>query len=99
MGRCFVVRIDMLQAVGQRDAPVFELKGEQAVVYKDIGVGNDIQAGVQAALEICGEFQHAVLVAQNNIQPAVCLSAAWGGTSVSFMAASSFFWAESAFSH
>ena len=72
MGRCFVVRIDMLQAVGQRDAPVFELKGEQAVVYKDIGVGNDIQAGVQAALEICGEFQHAVLVAQNNIQPAVC---------------------------
>ena len=28
--------IDMLQAMGQRDAPVFELKGEQAVVYKDI---------------------------------------------------------------
>lgn len=45
-GDAFVVRIDMLQAVGQRDAPVFELKGEQAVVYKDIGVGNDIQAGV-----------------------------------------------------
>ena len=72
MGRGLVVRIDMLQAVGQRDAPVFELKGEQAVVYKGIGVGDDIQAGVQAALEICGEFQHAVLVAQNHIQPAVC---------------------------
>ena len=40
----------MLQAVGQRDAPVFELKGEQTVVYKGIGVGDDIQAGVQAAV-------------------------------------------------
>ena len=44
--RCFVVCIDMLQAMGQRDAPVFELKGEQAVVYKDIRVGNDIQAEI-----------------------------------------------------
>ena len=67
--RVFVARVDMLQTVGQRDAPVFQLKGQQAVVHEDVGVGDNVQTGVQTSLEIGGEFQHAVLVAQNHIQP------------------------------
>ncbi|CDB10651.1 unknown [Bacteroides sp. CAG:633] len=68
-----VARVQVLQAVAYGDVHFPEAGVEQAVVYTEIGTSQYVEPRVQSALQVNGHAGHGALVAQQHVEPLLCM--------------------------